>query len=54
MSSENRSTITTNGGKTSGINDALKMGSSNLPSIDPIHDIVPIMEPNDKNWVSPN
>ena len=47
MSSENGSNVTINGWKASGIFDTLKMGSSNLPPIDPFHDIAPIMESND-------
>ena len=47
MTSESGSTVILNGWKASGIYDALKMGSSNLPSIDPFHDISPLLESND-------
>ena len=43
----NEITSELNGWKASGIYDALKMGSSNLPSIDPFHDILPLLESND-------
>ena len=33
-----------NGWKTAGIHDALQLGSSNLPNIDPFHDIDPLVE----------
>ena len=39
MTSESGSTVIVNGWKASGIYDGLKMGSSNLPSIDPFQDI---------------
>ena len=47
MTSESGATVILNGWKASGIYDALKMGSSNLPSIDPFHDILPLLESND-------
>ena len=47
MTSESSSTIIVNGWKASGIYDGLKMGSSNLPSIDPFQDISPLLESND-------
>ena len=47
MTSESGSTVIVNGWKASGIYDGLKMGSSNLPSIDPFQDISPLLESND-------
>ena len=47
MTSESGATVILNGWKASGIYDALKMGSSNLPSIDLFHDILPLLESND-------
>ena len=47
MTSEPGSTVIVNGWKVSGIYDGLKMGSANLPSIDPFQDISPHLESND-------
>ena len=47
MTSESGSIVIVNGWKASGIYDGLKMGSSNLPSIDPFQHISTLLESND-------
>ena len=44
MTSAEGKIIIINGWKTAGIHDALQLGSSNLPNIDPFHDIDPLVE----------
>ena len=47
MTAETGSKVIINGWKASSIYDVLKMGSSSLPSIDPFHDISPLVEADD-------
>ena len=48
MTSESGSKVIVSGWKASGIFDAVEMGSSVLPSIDPFQDISPLISSNDQ------